>query len=235
MDKPKKTPSTRSIVMHPVEFPKHRSVRIARKNITAKVMECLATHPSREFRLSYDNYGLEASVNYKDGKFQSLILKGSGVEGERINDEVALLLFPEESSHKGDITLHALLSVKYDPRVLNPSFKAQEVPKLIRKALRAKETTVDGHPIACRINRLYVDGKYVNHDRAYDFVDEKLTPTYDLMLVNDEFAEEWIKTMIREEKDYAIPAHGFVLTDEHPDSENAFPETHFIFDEPIKP
>lgn len=228
MDKPKKTPSTRRILTHPVEFPQHNSIAVTPENIVEKVHDKLQHYKTREFRIAYLHYGLEASVNYEHGQFQSMIQKGSGLDGERIDDEVALKLVPKENDYKeGKVTIHALLTTKWDSHLVNPSFEKQEIPRIIRSALRKNEITIDGGEIVCRAMRLYVDGKYADLYSDAEELIKDFALIYDLPTDYSQ-VEDWVKELTNDD-DYFLPISGIIIVDEHLDEPEAFPETHFIF------
>lgn len=231
MEKNDRAPSLRGIAIHPVEFPEHNSVIVTEKNVVKKILDKLQNYQTREFRLAYVHYGLEASVNYEYGKFISMIQKGSGIEGERIDDETALKLVPEEIEYKGGaVTLHVMLSIKWDERVINPSLAKHEIPKILRNALHKGEIVLEDAEITCRVGRVYINGNRADSWRTAKKAVTGFILIYDL-LFSYEQTEEWVKDMLNDVNTYHLPTHGIVVTDEHIGDPEAFPETHFIFQE----
>lgn len=205
-----------NVESHPVPFPLHQSFLVHREVLAEKVRERIEAYPDRDFRVAFDNHGLEASINYDEGEFESLILKGSGDEGERVLDSAARRIVPHLTAlRKEKITVHVLLTVK-DP-------KAYDAAKQVREALR----TGNAEHVAIRVLRVYVKGVRFNSDKVFSAVG-LMTTAYEYLAVHSQ-VEEWALSLVNEDAgEYSLPVRGVIISDEYPDKEQAFPETRFL-------
>lgn len=220
------------VVPHPVPFTTYLSIPVKREEVTEVILKHLKDYYHREFRVIPDDYGLPVSINYSGGKFKSMILKGTGEEGERVNDAIALKIVPAESKSQKDITLHALITIQTDLKYLRGGIENHEVPRFLREALRNGFEPYEDKGIVYRVLKVFVDGKrQPSSESVWKLVGNMVITGYYLEY-NYRDLEKFIqKEMISE--GYSLPQRGLMIEDEHPEEEGAFPETHFIFDSEI--
>lgn len=225
----------RGIEPHPVVFPHYESFTCDRQNIVEKIKAALVKYRDRSILVTYANYGLEASVNYQDGKFRSLILKGSGEAGERIADQVALRFVPSDIPNHGKLTLHVLLTIRDEKQFRGKRTPPWTVPNLMRRYLRLdKQPRYTSQSVVCRVERLYRDGVQVDVDDILDDVDQRLTTEYSYMACYETLPAA-VYEFIRENDTYMLPMCGVVISDEFPNDPGAFPSMHFLLDEFVRP
>lgn len=225
-----KEPPTMGITPHPVAFPLYHSVCVKRRDAVATILEHLENYQDRQFYITPDNYGVDVSVNYADGKFISMILKGTGEEGDRIHEAIATMVVPKESKNKKKVTLHAILTMDRDRDTVGEPI--YEVPRIIKRALRDGFERYQDKKIVIRVLRLYIDGEETIAESVWQVIGNMLIAGYSL---NCDYY--LVKSFI--EKDfvinhgYQLPQRGIIIRDETPSDEKAFPETHFLFDDDI--
>lgn len=226
-----KAGSVRGIERHPIPFPHFITETVDRQNIVERVLRSISSHQDREFLVSYDNYGLEASVNYKDGKFHSLILKGSGEEGDRLSDLIALKFVPSDIDQKGQVTMHVLLTIRDPQQFRRKLLPAWEVPGAVRKFIRlGKKPRYTSQEVVCRLERLYVDNEQIDVRHAWSYIGGTMTTEYAVYACYETMAET-VREMTSVHDTYMLPMRGIVITDDVPDDEGAFTTRHFILDE----
>jgi hypothetical protein len=218
----------KGLAYHPIPFPTYRSFLVKAEKLGQLVAEHIATYALRTFLVSYDNYGLEVSINYDEGKFVSMILKGSGEQGERIADEIATMFAPKEAKNKKKITIHALLTI-LDTRKFRGGTQKHEVPKILKQVLMQGFNRYEHKDVVCRPYAIWIDG--VRHDP--DFIWQEVN---DMLLTGFAFTVKFEDVAARAsaetfDNDYMAPRRGIIVKDENPDEEGAFPETHYIIDE----
>lgn len=220
------------VIPHPIPFTTFTTVPIKRDVTGVEViLRTLKDYHGRTFRLIVDDYGLPVSVTYLGGKFKSMILKGTGVEGERVKDEIALGLVPAEAKSDKDITMHALLTIKTDLNYFRGGIEAHEVPKYLRSALRFGFEPFESKSIVYRVLRLYKDG-VLGWDTSYnvwELIGNLVLAGYYLEY---DYAgvEKYVQHDFIINAKYALPQRGIIIEDTEPGQEGAFPETHFLFE-----
>lgn len=216
------------LTYHPIPFPNHRSVLIKRGESVATVLEELKDYQDRTFAITTSNYGVEVSINYEEGQFVSMILRGTGAQGEKVNEDVALSLVPKESKNKNKITLHALLTI-LDLDKFRGGLSKTEVPKILRRALMEGLMRYEDKSIVCRPYTLFVDGVEESTENIWEIIGNFLMSG--LTFYTDYAGiETVIKEDIENEK-WVVPRRGIIIGDENPADEKAFPTTKFIIDE----
>lgn len=217
------------IETHPVPFVNHRSISVKREDALAVILDSLKNYQDHEFHVTPLDYGLMVSVNYENGVFQSMILKGAGEQGERINDSIATMLMPKESKSKKKITLHALLTVQNVNRFSN-GIDITEVPRVLKLALRNGFKPYDNKHVVCRPIKLYIDGVRSNISIVWreigNMVITAFAMEYDYERLKRDVVEDFIKNDC-----YLLPQHGLIIDDSDAEKDGAFPETHFLFDD----
>lgn len=221
--------SVLNVESHPIPFSKHRSICVKKEKALESILESMKGYRDREFYVTTIDSGLAASINYVDGKFSSMILKGTGEEGERINDTIATTLVPVEARSKRKITLHALLTVQDISRFNGGGVVVTEVPRILRYSLRNGFRPYDNKKIVCRPFKLYVDGVRAAITRVWDVIGDMVVTGYSMEYDYDS-AKNSIKREMVVNAGYLLPQCGLVVEDARPDEEGAFHETHFLFD-----
>jgi hypothetical protein len=224
-----KEPPLGKLTYHPVPFPTPATVIVKRKEAVSVITQALEHYRDREFRITPDNYGLEVSVNYADGKFVSMITKGTGEQGERVADGIANMLMPGEAKSKKKMTLHALLSV-VDLAKFRGELTKQGVEPFIKYCLLNGFPPYKDKEVVCRPYRLYVDG--VIDDPFY--VWQKVNNMTITGLYMDYDYENTCKYLAEDINNigYLLPQRGMTVADQNPLDEKAFPETRFLFEDP---
>jgi hypothetical protein len=218
---------------HQVAFPEIRTVATRREVAVELIAQHLEAYKDREFYVAPDNYGVEVSVTYAAGKFHSMILKGDGVSGERVIDEIAKMLVPAEAKNKGQVVLHCLLTIQDLMRFRGGTPK-MEVPMIIKGALREGFLPYEEKKLICRPYSLFVDGKRCDIYKLWATIAGSLLIPGLYM----EYSYETLKTnlhqdLIQDYEDYLVPVRGFLVEDANPEDETAFPATRFLFDDSI--
>lgn len=218
-----------SVLEHPVPFPLFETILVKRKDAVSTLTELLKGYESRTFIMTPDNYGLDVSINYKEGVFSSMILKGSGVAGERISDTIATMFVPKESKSKKDITLHALITVQ-DTRDFRRGLTKHDIPSFLRQRLMDGFAPYEDKKIVCRPIRLYVDGVPEDINETWERIADMLITGLS-MLYDHASAMENAAVITDYEGHYLLPQRGVIITDDEPLTDGAFPETRLLFDE----
>lgn len=226
-----KEQSVGGLEYHPVAFPPHQSVLVKREEAVAVILERLKEYRDREFIVGINYYGLEVSINYADGKFQSMILKGDGEKGERISDHIALRIVPAESKSKKKITVHAVLTIHEPTNVAERNYENYEIPGILRQALREGFAPRQDKNIVHRILKVYVDGEWSRVERVWKVIGNMVTTGYSLEYTYSELGEGLEKEMVFDSTPSIVPRSNLIIEDANPKDEKAFPETHFIFDD----
>lgn len=217
------------LARHPIPFPPHRTVLSDRTHFMQMVHENMKAYIGREFEVTLYSYGLEVSINYEQGQFVSMILKGSGTQGERIRDDVALQLVPLEAKNKNKITLHGTLTL-LDYRGFCNGIEKHETPRVLKQALFQGISPRQGKEIVCRPHALYVEGKKIDVMDVWNIINSFLITG--LSYSGDyEYIESMIETDVDESDDWMVPHCGFIVGDTSPDDQEAFPLTHFVIDD----
>ena len=216
---------------HPIPFPTYRSFLAKPENLSQLVQEHIAEYKDRNFVLTCDNYGVEVSVNYDEGQFISMILKGTGEMGERIDDHVALMLMPKESKNKKKVTLHALLTI-VEPASFRGGWGKHDVPKILKEALLKGLDRYENKGVVCRPYALWIDGVRLEEMDIWAEINDVLITGVAFYCPHEDVVSRMsVESFSR---DYLVPRKGMILADEKPDESGAFPETHYIIDETIE-
>jgi hypothetical protein len=213
------------VQFHPVPFPNHTSVLIQKESATETILEHVRKYRDRTFYFMPENYGLVVSINYENGKLRSMILKGTGEQGERIADNIATMLMPKESHSTQRITFHAIISitdVAHTDKV--------KVPWILKQKIRNGDAGCADEEIVCRPFRFYVDDVQKEIDDHWDLFDYTVIAAYSLECGYAKLRRE-LESDLVVNKGYRLPQRGVVIMDQHPEEEGAFPETHFLFSE----
>lgn len=213
---------------HPVPFPIYRMVFVKPGEVRATIQDHIKNYTDRIFLLNIENYGVDVSINYADGLFKSMILKGDGVQGERIADEIATMLVPKESKNKKNMSLHALLTVQ-DLEYFKGGIKKHEVPRIVKECLRNGFWRREEREVVCRPYAFYIEGVRVD---SYDTWDEiGNMPLSGLnMEYNFDQVLEYCTEHIQEYR-YLLPQRGIILEDAEPEDNDSFPPTLFMLEE----
>jgi hypothetical protein len=217
------------LARHPIPFPTYRTVLSDRTHFMQVVYDCLKDYTDRFFIVTCDNYGIEVSINYEDGLFKSMILKGSGKEGERIREDVALLLVPPEAKNKNKVTLHGLLTI-LDHRKFRGGMEKHEVPRVLKQALMQGIIPREGKEVVCRPYTLFIDGERQPIENLWEEIGGFLISGLSFYGEYDA-VEEIIKEDIMDDHTWLIPHRGFIIDDNEPWDEKAFSPIHFIIDD----
>lgn len=233
MDLLNKDRSPLGIVSHPVPFPSCKTVTLKRDDSIDAILKHLEDYKDREFIAGVSYYGVTVSINYAEGKFQSMILKGTGEEGERVNDHIALMIVPAEAKSTKNITLHAILTLQEPADVAWRNYSNIDIPAIVRRALREGFEPREDKKVVHRILKVFVDGKWNPLEKVWKVVGNMVTTGFAL-----EYTYEELRENIQKEALYdavsIVPRNGFIIMDIKPEDEKAFPETHFIFDDSVE-
>ena len=221
------------LARHPIPFPPYRTVLSDRTHFMQMVYENMKAYIGREFEITLFSYGLEVSINYDQGHFVSMILKGTGTQGERIRDDVALQFMPQEAKNKNKITLHGTLTL-FDPQRFRGGTDKHEVPLILKHAFSQGISPREGKEIVCRPHTLYIDGKRTDVMDAWGEINS-FTITGLSSSGDYEHIEKWVEDEVYDIEQWMVPHCGFIVADASPDDEGAFPLTHFIIDDSITP
>lgn len=223
-----KEPPLGKLLFHPVPFPNHPVVIVKRKEAVSVITQYMDNYQGRDFILTPDNYGLEVSINYDEGKFVNMILKGTGEQGERVVDNIATMFMPVESKSKEKITLHALLSVQ-DLAEFRGELAKEEVGAFLKRCLFHGFPRYKDKQVVCRPYRMYVNGKLDETDEIWGKIGSMV-----LTGLDQACSHAGLGTCVADyvnNNGYMLPQRGVTVMDSEPLEENAFPQTHFLFDE----
>jgi hypothetical protein len=215
-------------VNHPIPFSLYRSVIVNKADIPATVLDAIKDYTDRTFLLLPKSYGVEVSINYDEGLFQSMILKGTGEAGERVSDHIALQLVPKEAKSKNKITLHALLTLQ-DKRQFRGGVEKHEVPKVLKQAIMQGLAFREDREIVCRPYRLFVDGKDGDPYDIWEHIGGLIMAGLNILTFATKLEKD-LEDFVNCDT-WLIPTYGLILRDEQPQEEGAFPETHFVINE----
>jgi hypothetical protein len=220
----------KGLAYHPIPFPTYRTFLVKPEALRPLVQEHIAEYKDRNFVITCDNYGVEVSVNYEGGKFVSMILKGTGEMGERVDDQVALMLMPLESKNKKNVTLHALLTI-VEPATFRGGINNHEVPRILKEALLKGLDRYENKGIVCRPYAIWIDGVRLEEMDIWAEINDVLITGIAFYCGYDDV----VSRMDAESfcRDYLVPRRGMILADEEPDKPGAFPETHYLIDDSI--
>lgn len=230
-----KEKSLMGIVAHPLPFPHHsRTVFVKNETAVEEILEFMEEYHRREFYIIPDNIGMDVSVNYKDGKFVSLILKGDGDKGERVSDTTALKMVPKDIARKEEVTIFARLTVS-DPERYRGNFTKEDVMPFLRKSLR--EGIDDSHDkkIVCRPFSYYIDDLPATFEDLWEDTSSKFI--FDLSVECPHVSLREAVTRALQQEEYRLPQQGIVIFDAYlmredaPNKGTLFLDTHFILND----
>lgn len=217
-----------TLAYHEIEFPTYKSIPVKVEHLLEVILEQLENYKDREFQVRYKNYGVEVSICYRNGLFNSMILRGTGEQGELLDEDVVAHFLPTKLNNYLDIDIHANITI-CDRERYQGKLNKTEVPFLVKKALRDKMENTEELDIVCRVERLfYFNTRWPVND-LFDFFPKcSIHP-----LQFEYFYEQLFTNLIDDIIDpkYNLPQYGIIVEDANPHTPGAFPETHFIFDE----
>lgn len=226
-----KTPLLKGLEYHPVAFEPYRTIILPSGKEVETILDSLKEYKHREFTATFDNYGVEVSVNYDEGVFVSMILKGTGEQGESIIEPIATMLVPKEANNKNKLTLHAQMTV-LDKNKFYKGMLKQEIPAMLRDALRNGFRPYEDKNIVIRAYKLFLDGVRDDPMDTWSYIGNMtlsgLSMDYDYETLSTYITAELIHV-----PEYLLPQKGIIISDQHPDEEGAFPETRYLFEDPI--
>ena len=226
-----KTPSLKGLEYHPIPFEPYRTIILPSGKEVETILDSLKEYQLREFVATFDNYGIEVSVNYNEGVFVSMILKGTGEQGESIIEPIATMLVPKEAKSKKQITLHAQITV-LDVNKFHRGLLKQEVPNLLRDALRNGFRPYEDKNIVIRPYKIFVDGVLDDVTFTWEHINNMtitgLSMDYDYERLSNYIIADLVKV-----PEYLLPQKGIIISDQHPTEDGAFPDTRYLFDDPI--
>lgn len=223
-----KKPAVQKLEFHPIPFPAHRSFLVKKNEAIQLIREHTQDYQDREFIITCDNYGIEVSINYEDGEFRSMILKGTGEQGERVNDDIALRLMPKEAKNKKKITLHALLTI-IDPDHFRDGVHKHDVPRILKQALLSGLNRYEDKSIVCRPYALFIDGVRGDVDFVWEEINSMVISGIGFDCNYDTLAGKAAAEI--NDKSYLVPRRGIIISDLKPEEEKALPTTHYLFDD----
>lgn len=226
-----KTPLLSGMEYHPVAFEPYRSIILPSGKEVDTILDSLKEYHHRRFIAGFDNYGVEVSVNYNEGVFVSMILKGTGEQGEGVIEPIATMLVPKEAKSKNKITMHAQMTV-LDKNKFQRGMLKEEIPSMLRDALRNGFKPYEDKNIVIRAFKLFIDDVLEDPYNTWQHIGN-MTLTGLSMGYDYEALRDYIKADLIMVPNYLLPQKGIILSDEHPNEEGAYPTTRFLFEEPI--
>lgn len=193
---------------HPIAFSTIPIVEITRDNIQEQIA-LLEPYRQQPVILQILNYGLEVSVNYKDGKLVSVLANTDSIEGEVIPLISAEFIFPLTSVEKQDITLRAIITLT-DVTRFRGGITKLDIASVVKDCLVNGFGPYESKQLIVNPVELWVGGIKVAISKVWPVVGNITIGGTETMLTVDTV----INKLTQPDFNHLIaPQYGFIITD----------------------